>query len=83
MHLQIDGAAIAIRPAHRRLQPPVVLVFSDDQLGDGPQAEIEADRFKQMGAKIISIGFVSDADEGQLKRLATAPGHHAYANVGQ
>jgi uncharacterized protein YegL len=67
----------------RKLQPPVVIIFSDGQLDDGHQAEIEADRLKQMGAKIISIGFGSDADEKQLIRLATAPDHYAYADVGQ
>ena len=41
--------------ANRHLQPPVVIVFSDGQLGDGAQAEIEAQRLKQMGCKLITI----------------------------
>lgn len=68
--------------ADRRIQSPVIIVFSDGQLGDGAQAEIEAQRLKQMGCKLITIGFGSDADEAQLRRLATAPDHYAFANVG-
>ena len=67
----------------RRLQPPVVIVFSDGQLGDSAQAEIEAKRLNQMGCKLITIGFGTDADEAQLRRLASAPDHYAFANVGQ
>lgn len=79
---QAEVANYSVR-ANRRLQPPVVIVFSDGQLGDGAQAEIEAQRLKQMGCKLITIGFGSDADEAQLRRLATAPDHYAFANIGQ
>jgi uncharacterized protein YegL len=68
---------------NRRLQPAVAIIFSDGQLGDGSQAEIEAGRLKAMGVKVIAIGFGADADEAQLRRLASAPDHYAFADVGQ
>ena len=79
---QAEIAKYSVRP-NRRLQPPVAIIFSDGQLGDGHQAEIEANRLKQQGVKVISIGFGADADEAQLRRLASAPDHYVYANVGQ
>lgn len=78
---QTEVARYSARP-NRRLQPAVAIIFSDGQLGDGPQAEIEADRLKKMGVKVLTIGFGADADEAQLRRLASAPDHYAFANVG-
>ncbi len=68
---------------NRKLQDPVVIVFSDGQLGDGPQAEVEARALKDRGATVIAIGFGSDADEKQLRRIASQPDNYAFANVGQ
>jgi uncharacterized protein YegL len=79
---QAEVTKYSVRP-NRRLQPAVAIIFSDGQLGDGPQAEIEASRLKAMGVKVITIGFGADADEAQLRRLASAPDHYAFANVGQ
>lgn len=77
-----EVANYVARP-NRRLQPAVAIIMSDGQLGDGAQAELEANRLKQQGVKVITIGFGTDADEAQLRRLASAPDHYAYANVGQ
>jgi uncharacterized protein YegL len=68
---------------NRKLQDPVVIVFSDGQLSDGAQAEAEARALKSRGATVIAIGFGSDADEQQLRRIASQPDNYAFANVGQ
>jgi uncharacterized protein YegL len=79
---QAEIAKYSPRP-NRRLQPAVVVKFSDGCLGDGRQAEIEADLLKKANVKVITIGFGSDADASQLKRIASGPDHYAYADVGQ
>ena len=67
------GEGIAA-PGVFRLRP-VVLLFSDGQHNTGPAPAAAAARLKCL-ADIVTVGYGSDADELELKALATSEQHY-------
>jgi uncharacterized protein YegL len=53
---------------------PVVICFTDGQHNTGPSPETVATELKNK-ADLVMVAFGTDADEAELKRLATSPQH--------
>lgn len=61
----------------RRLEPGIVVFMSDGGLGDTAESIRVANKMKQAGMTIITIGFGSGADVSTLQSIATSPQHYA------
>lgn len=69
------------RPGRKPLKPFVV-IFSDGMIHDAPEALALA-RDVKAKAYVLTVGFGPDADEANLRELATTPQHYARADLGQ
>lgn len=66
----------------RKTMKPFVVILSDGCVGDPTEAITVAQQIKQE-AYVLTVGFGSDADEGFLTALASAPNHYSKAQIGQ
>jgi len=58
---------------------PVIILLSDGRVSKGGSPENAANIAKQHGIRIITIGLGNNADEDELRRIATSPNDYFFS----